>query len=542
MNLLELQTRANLIVDKVNAYEANLPEESINENDTLNQHLYADLFCLRPVLNLIFGADITTKLDRSLEIPTDLRLYASNYPVNQTTFNINNLNSTLSMPVEHYNSLDMMNQNNMMIQDIKGYDGSTPLLSANIADALLTESQVANVMKWNTTDQLHIRDNTTVLPCQSPGIVCYYLGNDYDGQHTATVPLNPGGYLNNINYNYPPLYGAFYKNTDYENSQVGLSPGHEAQRLFIPSTTYTAGKLISPQQIWQPSQLLGEDNVGKGFNYQGQALYHELVFRSRRSGITDTDFIESSESDNDPQGLATRLVLAKQKQYYVNRPWFNELNELSNISTVKLADTMLSPELSDTEFYNNYKLKYIDWLSGIQKNINTDADIYDGNNTYKDYDVETDMSSIEYQQVMARLEALQSKLTTDISDVNTQLAANSNAVNTLQTDLDSKYIKVDNSNNKSMQGGASSNNQASFKFFTGHIINHGMVTCSEKESKAVTFPEPYKLYCRVVVTKLGCGDDYTRSDAGLTVAPTTTGFTYKSVGKITKFYYIAFGY
>lgn len=52
MEYLELQTRANLIVDKVNAYEAQLSKQTVNESEILTQHKYADLFSLRPVLKI----------------------------------------------------------------------------------------------------------------------------------------------------------------------------------------------------------------------------------------------------------------------------------------------------------------------------------------------------------------------------------------------------------------------------------------------------------------------------------------------------------
>ena len=134
----------------------------------------------------------------------------------------------------------------------------------------------------------------------------------------------------------------------------------------MPGLTYFNGTSISPINIWQPFPRL---DTNYGYNYQGKALYHELVFKRRRAGCKEAglDFIpdatvDNGICDNDPQGLAMRLALAQQKPYYYNRPWFKELDEYYTAEGTKqaqLADLIVEnskkpiftyPELSDTNY------------------------------------------------------------------------------------------------------------------------------------------------------------------------------------------------
>ena len=255
---------------------------------------------------------------------------------------------------EFMNNIDVYNNYNMCQLDVTqnsvtNKDTRIPLginysYSANIADALVTECQVANIFNWNTTTSTQIANNTISVNRQVPGIVCYYLGNNYNSTFTATIPYSPRlDNINSINYGTPPYYGAFYRNgNDIETSQVGLQMGAEACRIFMPGLNYTRGKLESPQQIWQPEKLVGDNNIDKGFNWQGRAIYHELVFKNRRAGSSDAgvDFKPTLDNiaDNDPQGLATRFALAQQKPFYNNRPWFKELDELYGADPTKLVN------------------------------------------------------------------------------------------------------------------------------------------------------------------------------------------------------------
>lgn len=368
MNLLELQTRANLIVEKVNAYEAQLSETSINETETLAEHKYADLFCLRPVLKLLLGDTVTKKISRTLSNDIDLPVIASSAPMWNTKFNFfNTTESYQSDQHEFMNSLDIYNNNNLIMLDQKQNlitdrntrikQGINYAYSSNIKDALVTESQLANVFAWNTTDKRGIKNNIQTTHRQVPGIVLYYLGNGYDNSYTATIGCNESDELNSVQYAHPVTYGSWYVNptiTSVGGESTSQLPwlkeeGGSCCRIFIPGCNYTRGKLESPQQIWQPDR-----NSNQGIKYQGKAIYHELVFKNRRSGCTDynLDFTSGLAGipDNDPQGLATRLALSKQKDYYFNRPWFNELDTENKLNSSKLADELLKPE----EYIENY--------------------------------------------------------------------------------------------------------------------------------------------------------------------------------------------
>lgn len=470
MNLFELQQRANILVQKVNEYEASLVGTEIDETDTLNQHKYADLYSLRPVLKLLFGTTVDEKLNRTLDNDLPLHVFASSAPAWNSTFNLlsynpgpepvnpnpdymkmhydlelgegdivsfktvgiskylintnssygfnarpfpetvqpitfnstsckiytNNSYLNLSIPpssittgtevqlelkytitgksklkldvtlvikypsgetytttgtranvgstltyVEAYtdtsyswnlpaftyssssvevlkksmsvgyksdqhefmNSLDIHNQYNMLQLDVKQNtvtdrdtrikQGINYSYSTNIADALVTESQIANIFKWNTTNNEAIPNNTITINRQVPGIVCYYLGNNYNSAYTATIPYATNN-INSVNYSTPAYYGAYYRNDNVNSSQVGIMSGAEACRIFMPGMNYTRGILISPQQIWQPDKKVGSDNIDKGYNWQGQAIYHELVFKNRREGISGLTHTEEA--------------------------------------------------------------------------------------------------------------------------------------------------------------------------------------------------------------------------------------------------------
>lgn len=563
MDMLELQQRANILVEKVNQYEASLEGTTWDENEILNQHRYADLFCLRPVIKLLFGKNLSEKLNRTLDNDVDLKLYASNAPAYITQFDFfvpsnvqtdtgyratrtnevednkiemtagstnsyiffpqinspgegtstitnrkfkvkvqlwdefdtsssiinlsfirtsqryevlnltlnkdtsaillmgnpiinlitpvqpndifdieydvdyeNNRITTCRLTIIHnstdtYNytytftpyhdgtyytmcqvdfletgdyskyqypryvfkdsisctytlvdintnrtsqghalaaNYDMYHDYNMVQLDTYENEletratriahGINYSYSANIYDALITESQVANVFKWNTQSSEVIKNNQVSHNRQVPGIVLYYLGNNYDGTYTATVPYSTDAEnINSVNYNYPSIYGAYYMMDNIAQSQVGPDMGHEALKMFVPGLNFFNGKLYSPQQIYQPAKLFGQENLGKGFNYQGSALYHELVFKDKRSD-TDIDFSSmDSDIDNDKQGFATRLVLAQQEDYYYNRPWFNELNSLQGQEMcTRLSDNIMNSQGNQTFYELNNNL------------------------------------------------------------------------------------------------------------------------------------------------------------------------------------------
>lgn len=390
MNLLELQTRANLIVDKVNAYEAQLASISINEADMLAQHKYADLFCLRPVLKLLLGDTVDKKINRDLSNNTALSIYSSSAPMWNSKITLNQVQNIISYASDRHefmNSIDNYNNNNLITLDQKQSlitdretrisQGINYAHGASIKDALVTESQLANVFAWNTTDKRNLKNNIQTTHRQVPGIVLYYLGNGYDNSYTATIGCNESDELNSVQYAHPVSYGSWYVNptitsfSKISTSQLPWLPeeGGSCCRIFIPGCSYTRGKLESPQQIWQPDR-----NSNDGIKYQGKAIYHELVFKNRRSGCTDysLDFDpgDTSFPDNDPQGLATRLALAKQKEFYYNRPWFNELDKENRFDTSALADTIEQESLNK---YRTYTLNSTNWTIPAERQNDYDS-------------------------------------------------------------------------------------------------------------------------------------------------------------------------
>lgn len=605
MDYLELQQRANQIVSKVNNYEAGLAKYEITEADILAEHKYADLYTLRAVMNLLFGSTVDQKCDRSLNIPADLRLFASTVPMWNTTFNLipkeittsdyNSILTVVGSPtnndgivsgltgntsyiyidvndypssdfsevalvfttssstsqenifidnhtcmfltknkngnfqawdgpnntwatiapwstnttyyfrivknsisntqyrIDYYQSanqgvswslvasitqnknndysnvgvfgnaqsnqfsgqanlresyykldnddtkyylyeqkitrvdyevksdkhefisdIDALNnynlihldalENTVTSRDQRIKQGINYSYSSNIADALVTESQVANMFKWNTTDPNTIPNNTLTLNRQVPGIVVYTIGPDYDKFYTSTIGYNPTtSKFNAVNYGNPSTYGSYYRNDDVKYSQYShetptFASEFASCKVFMTGMNYTRGKLESPQQIWQPAEKYGDDNIGYGYNRQGQATYHELVFKNRRkgSGANSVDFTpaRSDIPDNDPQGLALRSVLAQQRDFYNGRPWFKELDVLYGANMSKFAaninqssklgsgtgsfdrgkfNLVGSPTLSDTGILSNFSTD--NYLTVDLPPINTNSEV-----------------------------------------------------------------------------------------------------------------------------------------------------------------------
>lgn len=276
-------------------------------------------------------------------------------------------------------------ENTVTSRDQRIKQGINYSYSSNIADALVTESQVVNMFNWNTTDPNTIPNNTLTLNRQVPGIVVYTIGPDYDKFYTSTIGYNPTtSKFNAVNYGNPSTYGSYYRNDDVKYSQYShetptFASEFASCKVFMTGMNYTRGKLESPQQIWQPAERYGDDNIGYGYNRQGQATYHELVFKNRRkgSGANSVDFTpaRSDIPDNDPQGLALRSVLAQQRDFYNGRPWFKELDALYGANMSKFAaninqssklgsgtgsfdrgkfNIVGSPTLSDTGILSNF--------------------------------------------------------------------------------------------------------------------------------------------------------------------------------------------
>lgn len=392
MNLFELQTRANALVAKVNAYEDTIEDMTLDENEIIDQHLYADIFCLRTVMHRLFATNPADRASTSLSTTdVDWSLVTQTAVGRNEIWKLNdNTYRGQGAPTEYTSNIttnnDMMSHYNMIVGE-PAYPYAKYLLNstsaeikskfvsgncfnvygAHISDALITESQTANIFRWNTTPEDDITNVSAIsnIPQQVPGIVTYYLGSGYDGEYSATIPYNTNKSTVAVNYNTPAIYGAFYKDANGPEDVVSQQPknrGAEGLRMFMPGTTFFNGGAISPIDIYQPFPRY---DTPTGYNYQGKALYHELVFKRRRAGCSaaNVDFLpfkqfEAGVNDNDPQGLAMRLALAQQKPYYYNRPWFTELDELYTTEGTKqaaLADKIIEDSKSITYGYDTSK-------------------------------------------------------------------------------------------------------------------------------------------------------------------------------------------
>ena len=80
MNYCELQERANALVQLANEYEQDLPSTTIDEYETIAQHKYADLECLRAVFDWIFCGMTRRKSNTTLENKTNAQIICQFIP------------------------------------------------------------------------------------------------------------------------------------------------------------------------------------------------------------------------------------------------------------------------------------------------------------------------------------------------------------------------------------------------------------------------------------------------------------------------------
>lgn len=414
MNMVDFQNRVNAIVQRVNEYEASLEAEQGNETELLSEHKFCDIHCLRAVYDWITGCDETRKTNTTLNSTVNGKLYSFNvyqrldssfteFQFTDLFYNTNNLTSSGSYSIENSKTLYSWTacRSNNGSDDICGlynlkylsgvfdFHLSTPpnttittnddysvgwnnVTCVNIADALVTESQVVNLMDTNVI-QFHSQTNwqgsdnvlTNNLMCSNNYFGIYLFSNETNTSTGSPIGLNPDstpyGKDNNIT---TTIFGP----ANQEDPDVSIGDNFQL-KLFLPDAS----------AIWAQS----DTNIGqkycyyysnasenRGFvsnNKPAQQTYFELVFKRRRAGCkaAGLDFIPtlSTIMDNDPQGLATRFALAQCKPYYRGRPWFEELNELYTENgeyQAKLADAIENEttSMNDLEYLQNYKLNY----------------------------------------------------------------------------------------------------------------------------------------------------------------------------------------
>ena len=414
MNMVDFQNRVNAIVQRVNDYEASLEKEQGDETELLSEHKYCDIHCLRAVYDWITGCDETRKTNTTLNSIVNGKLYSFNvyqrldgsfqeFQFTDLFYNTNNLTSSGSYNIEDeksrrsYTSCRSNNGSddicglynlkylsgffgtrsitppNYAITDADSYSvGWNNVTCVNIADALVTESQVVNLMDTNII-QFHSEGNwqgsdmvlKNDLDCSNNYFGIYLFSNETNTSTGSPIGLNPDSTPYGKDH---VITTTIFGSANQENPDVSIGNNFQL-KLFLPDAS----------AIWSnPETAIGQKycyyysntSENRGFvsnNKPAQQTYFELAFKRRRAGCkaAGLDFVPtlSTIMDNDPQGLATRFALAQCKPYYRGRPWFEELNELYTENgeyQAKLADAIENETTSmdDTQYLQNYKLNY----------------------------------------------------------------------------------------------------------------------------------------------------------------------------------------
>ena len=410
MNLYELQERANKLVALVNEFESNIPDEEGNENELIAQHKFADIYCLRAVMQYILGNDETRQNNKTLnnQIQSDYLGYnAEDFLGGEGGY------YQFSDGIKRYNFLRYswitlgltkkcsdLSPNNFLYADkynlaipsvqqwtkqshcfgVSDYNiGLKNMTSPITQDALITEAQVTNLVNINNNipkegrDQ--VGDQTQIYYTMrffnyttQPGGIYHIFSTNESYYPFPTVHLSGIGEINAVG----PISGqkSMEEAQRYNIKTKGTS---FAQQLsyYIPSNTfyrYTYANNVYTFKA-EPYQIYYYNDNEPYYSVPNKpgCCYFELVFKRRREGCKENnlDFVPAIDTsfDNDPQGLATRLALAQCKPYYYKRPWFNELDiyysEKGEIQT-KLADLIEeeSKEMNDITFIKTYKLNY----------------------------------------------------------------------------------------------------------------------------------------------------------------------------------------
>ena len=405
MNYQELQDRANIIVQRVNDYEASLPEETVDEETALNEHTYCDIHCLRAVFDWITGCDSTRKANSTLENKINGQVIGLSYYKGNTSYEgvfypglykydfrtqtfkelkFSNTAGTSTYPVTS-NAIDEGPRHNFAAKRYNlwyyacqyggdfswGYTyfniGAKNMTGGLIADCLITECQVANLTNTyhnsfsdlpltNIADDANSSSIYSSYALASSGINYYFSGNNsYYPYPTIQYNFNSRPEAREI-LGAPLITNSSAEANDLTNYTQRINiraDGGFIQecKLYSLLNTYYSRSLSSPQTIRYNNIIFGNTYDIDGQKMVAnpiQSCYFELVFKRRREGCkaAGLDFIPSIDTiwDNDPQGLATRLALAQCKPNYRGRPWFEELDEYyteAGTYQKKLADAIV---------------------------------------------------------------------------------------------------------------------------------------------------------------------------------------------------------
>lgn len=414
MNMVDFQNRVNAIVQRVNEYEAGLEKEQGDETELLSEHKYCDIHCLRAVYDWITGCDETRKTNTTLNSTVNGKLYSFNvyqrldssfseFQFSDLFYNTNNLTSSGSYNIEdeksQYSSTSCRSNNGSddicglyNLKYLSGFFGTrsiTPpnyaitandnysvgwnnVTCVNIADALVTESQVVNLMDTNAI-QFHSEGNwqgsdmvlRNDLNCSNNYFGIYLFSNETNTSTGSPIGLNPDSTPYDKDH---VITTTIFGSANQENPNVSIGNNFQL-KLFLPdaSAIWSNPKTAIGQKYCYYYSNTSENSGFVSNNKPAQQTYFELAFKRRRAGCkaAGLDFVPtlSTIMDNDPQGLATRFALAQCKPYYRGRPFWFELDELYTENgeyQAKLADAIENETTSmdDTQYLQNYKLNY----------------------------------------------------------------------------------------------------------------------------------------------------------------------------------------
>ena len=433
MNMQELQDRANIIVQRVNNYEAALEKEQGNETELLSEHKYCDIHCLRAVYDWITGCDSTRKINTTLNSTVNGRLYSIDPDMNVTSnsysrymydvrYTTNNLNTSGHTYLQSSSGNDIttfqQQPNVLSTDDITGmynlnfyntnYSNSSGAnnaitnssysigwlnsFGANIGDVLVTESQVVNLTDvdffrinpekpiWKVINDWRILNNSSTYNAFT-GL--WLLSNQNNSSTGSNIFLTTYTWNNNsVNVGYGTIFGKLQRRAQTNcDLEPNINVGNNFQlKAIIPGGFYTNTDGLNTYFLYPFTTHYGQTGTCTGYSrefntndYPAQQTYFELAFKRRRAGCkaAGLDFVPTLETimDNDPQGLATRFALAQCKPYYRGRPWWTELDELYTENGEYQA------KLADAILEASESMNDLEYLQNYKLNYETVANV-----------------------------------------------------------------------------------------------------------------------------------------------------------------------
>ena len=411
MNLLELQERANVLVEAVNDYESNLTGITVDENEILEQHIYLDTHSLCSIFNYIFGKNWSDKSTNNPEstLTNDYPFFIDGTKfvwVNPGDFTdnielekrveIGNIFSLIGQSEREnfeylaktqgiqnpYYRLFVWQDDNPTYANIYDEQRFIPHSSIHPYDAQLIESEVANLRLIDTTEITNEPDNF-ILQTQT-GINLFTMpesgyhdyGQPFLVNKELTSPYSIG--VNQTYFGVDSLKSWKYGCCDQPplESVDKLMMQYNPDMLFkvmVPAfpfyyDTTSSGLVIDigRYNIWQMnlsySQYLRCTPKWGSYNYDTFTedtwwdcvhTWFELVTKQRRAGCkaAGVDFLPGA-GDTDDQGVALAVILAHCKPVLENFYFPDNLEKFyseDGSKAAELADLFLTTCDTDSD-------------------------------------------------------------------------------------------------------------------------------------------------------------------------------------------------